>query len=178
MEDPRRAIFEKMSDQTVAHEIIEKLQSSGYSAECPCCAKRIALSQCGLFYLNEFTETARELYEQYWRDLRERRAELRQRRKRIFESSTTQTRATNIGAILERLAPSLGGFQFECSDCRSLFDPIDYIIFEGLCRSGRVSRIVFADIKTGRSRLSFRQREIRGLVQGKRVEFDVYGERQ
>jgi predicted Holliday junction resolvase-like endonuclease len=55
-----------------------------------------------------------------------------------------------------------------------LFDPIDYVIFEGLCQRGIVSRIIFADIKTGSGSLSRRQREIRDLVNSKKVEFDTY----
>ena len=60
-------------------------------------------------------------------------------------------------------------------NCRSLFDPIDYVIFEGLTERGRVSKILFTDVKTGAAKLSEKQKEIRSLVQAKKVEFDVYG---
>jgi len=39
---------------------------------------------------------------------------------------------------------------------------------------GPVSRIIFADIKTGGGSLSRRQREIRDLANSKKVEFDKY----
>jgi predicted Holliday junction resolvase-like endonuclease len=41
-------------------------------------------------------------------------------------------------------------FSFDRNDCRSLFDPIDYIIFEGLSKKNSVSKILFTEIKTGR----------------------------
>jgi predicted Holliday junction resolvase-like endonuclease len=59
-------------------------------------------------------------------------------------------------------------------DCRSLFNPIDYIIFDGLSK-GNVEKIVFSDIKTGEySRLTGSQPQIRQLVQKKKVVWDTY----
>ena len=163
-----------MSDKNLAKQIIGTLEETGFYAECPCCEESVLLRDCDLFYLDDFSERGREIYEQYREELKERGNELRDRRKHISQSSETGARATNIGLILERLAPSLGGFRFECSDCRSLFDPIDYVIFEGLCQRGEVSRVVFADIKTGGASLSSREREIRDLVAHKKVDFDIY----
>lgn len=163
-----------MSEKSLAGEVIRTLETEGFSAECPCCGEPMPLDECGLFHLDDFSDSARALYHQYQEDLLTRRTQLRERRKRISHSSEVQARATNIGAILERLAPSLSTFRFECGDCRSLFDPIDYVIFEGLRRDGKVSRIFFADIKTGGGRLTSRQREIRALVQDKKVDFDIY----
>ena len=91
----------------------------------------------------------------------------------MLSSSKIQARATNIGNMLQHLAPSLSSFRFQCSDCHALFQPIDYVIFEGLCK-GRVSKIIFADIKTGKSRLTHDESEIKGLVGRKKVDFDVY----
>ncbi len=163
-----------MNDARLANEIIRTLEDGGFYAECPCCEESVLLSDCELFYMNDFSERGQEVYEQYKLELQERRSDLRDRRKHISRSSETQAKATNIGFILERLAPSLSTFHYECSDCRSLFDPIDYVIFEGLCQSGKVSRIIFADIKTGNGSLSHRQKDIRNLVNQKKVEFDTY----
>lgn len=66
------------------------------------------------------------------------------------------------------------GFCFEKNDCRSLFDPIDYVIFEGLTKKTSVSKILFVDIKTGKANLTGKQKEIRRLVQDKKVTWDTY----
>ena len=76
--------------------------------------------------------------------------------------------------MLERIAPSLDGFKFEQNDCRSLFDPIDYVIFEGLTKKGKVDKIIIVDIKSGNARLSGKQRKIKELVNDKKVEFKTY----
>lgn len=163
-----------MGDAQLAKKIIHTLEDGGFYAECPCCDETVLLRDCDLFYMDEFSDRGQEVYEQYQAELQERRAQLADRRRHISKSSEVQAKATNIGFILERLAPSLSSFRYECSDCRSLFDPIDYVIFEGLCQKGVVSRIIFADIKTGNGRLSQKQRSIRDLVNSKRVDFDTY----
>lgn len=166
-----------MNAKSTAKQVIDTLESEGFCAECPCCGEPVLLQHCGLFYLDEFTDEARERYEEYLEDLRQNKADYRERKTQILQTSEVQARATNIGFILERLAPTLASFRFDRNDCRSLFDPIDYIIFEGLSERGRISKILFTDVKTGAAKLSTKQKEIRSLVQAKNVEFDVYGER-
>jgi predicted Holliday junction resolvase-like endonuclease len=157
-----------------AREIIRTLQERGFYAECPCCGEAVRLRDCGLFYLNEFTSEAEELYTQTKGGLAERKQQLKNRKEQIPMRSELGAKAVNIGFILERLAPSMSGFRYARNDCRSLFDPIDYVIFEGLSESGVVKNIVFSDIKTGAAILKPHQREIRSLIQSCRVELETY----
>jgi predicted Holliday junction resolvase-like endonuclease len=68
----------------------------------------------------------------------------------------------------------MGTFRFNRNDCRSLFDPIDYLIFEGLSEKETVSRILFMEVKTGGSALKSTQKQIRSLVRSKKVSMSVY----
>ncbi len=166
-----------MNAKSTAKQFIDTLEREGFYAECPCCGEPVLLQHCGLFYLDEFTDEAKARYEEYLEELRQSKADYQERKAQISQTSETQARETNMGFILERLAPALDSFRFERNDCRSLFYPIDYVIFEGLSARGRVSKILFTDVKTGAARLSAKQKEIRSLVQAKKVQFDVYGER-
>ncbi len=133
------------------------------------------LKNAGLFYLDDFSSRAEKLYQQRLDEIEERQGELQDRRKTISQTSEVGAKAVNIGFLLERLAPSMRGFPFSRNDCRSLFEPIDYLIFDGLTRNGSVDKIVFVDIKTGDATLKANQREIRNLVERKRVSWDTYG---
>lgn len=114
------------------------------------------------------------LYQELTSQLKEERKDLRMRRIHLSQRSQTGAQAVNIGFILERICPLLKAFRFDKNDCRSLFDPIDYLIFEGLSDSGKVSRIIFSEIKTGAARLSPKQRQIKNVVENGKVEFDIY----
>jgi len=157
-----------------AREIIRSLEENRFYGECPCCGEPILLRDAGLFYLDDFPPEAEELYKQRLEGLKAQEKEIRERRKEISRESEKKTVAVNIGYILERIAPCMKDFCFEKNDCRSLFDPIDYVIFEGLTRKGAVSKVLFVDIKTGKAPLTGRQREIRDLVEGKKVTWDTY----
>lgn len=157
-----------------AKEIIRTLETGDFYIQCPCCEEPVPLKKAGLFYLDDFTDAGVELFEQHRKDLKEREKELKEERKRIPERSEVGAKAVNVGFILERLAPTMQGFRFDRNDCRSLFDPIDYVIFEGLSTKGKVSRVIFSDIKTGAAKLSKKQKAIRELVEKKSVEWDTY----
>jgi predicted Holliday junction resolvase-like endonuclease len=163
-----------MNLKNQAKELINTLERGGFYAECPCCEEPILLSKAQLFYLDDFTPDALQLYKQQQADLKEREKELRQQRKSISQTSEVGAKAVNVGFILERLAPTMRDFRFDRNDCRSLFDPIDYVIFEGLSHKGSVSKVLFADIKTGGARLKNNQKEIKALIERKKVDWDTY----
>lgn len=158
-----------------AREIIEALEAGDYVAECPWCGAPMRLKDAGLFYLDDFTDDAADLYKQYTSELKERRKDLRERRKKISARSEIAAASINVGKILERICPSLRTFSHDKNDCRALLDPIDYVIFEGLAATGKVSRIIFAEVKSEGIPLFPWQRQIKSLVEEGKVEFDIYG---
>ena len=66
-----------------AREIIRTLEENRFYAECPCCGEPILLRDAGLFYLDDFSPEAEELYKQRLDELKEQDKEIRERRKRI-----------------------------------------------------------------------------------------------
>ena len=163
-----------MNLKNEAKQIINTLDSGKFYVDCPCCGEPILLRNAGLFYLDDFTPEAEELYRKKIDELKEQEKELRERRRNIPLSSEMKSTAVNIGFILERIAPSMKEFTHDRNDCRSLFDPIDYVIFEGLNKRGIVTKILFVDIKTGKAKLTGRQKEISKLVENKKVLWDTY----
>jgi len=157
-----------------AKEIIRTLEQNNFYVECPCCREPVLLKDAGLFYLDDFSPEAEELYQQKLGECKVREKEIREKRKKISKKSEVSTTAINIGFISERIAPLMKDFRFDRNDCRSLFDPIDYIIFEGLSKKNSVSKILFAEIKTGKARLNDHQKEIRNLVERKKVTWEMY----
>jgi predicted Holliday junction resolvase-like endonuclease len=163
-----------MQERAAAKELIQTLEEREFYAECPCCNEPVRLRDCELFYLDDFTSSAKEAYDAMMADIAERTLELKKRRTAISSRSEVGAKAVNLGFIFERLAPAMEQFHFDRSDCRSLFDPIDYVIFEGLSSRGSVSKIIFSDIKTGKARLQSRQQDIKELVKAKKVSMMTY----
>ncbi|MEI7580025.1 MAG: Holliday junction resolvase-like protein [bacterium] len=155
-------------------ELIEFLQQNNFKADCAQCGSAFFIKDAPLFPIDEFTPEAKELFTELKVALKERKAELKQRTLKTKQKVETTTKSVNIGFILERLAPVLESFPFERNDCRSLFDPIDYVIFEGLHNTGKVQKIFFVDIKSGAAKLKKNQKAIKEAIEQKRVDFKLY----
>jgi predicted Holliday junction resolvase-like endonuclease len=157
-----------------AKEIITTLKSGKFHCDCPCgCGKEIKLNDTDLFYLDDFSAKGQEAYQELLSDLKEQRAELRNRENILKTKRQVAAKAVNFGFISERIAPALPQFPFAHKDCRSLFEPIDYVIFEGLNKGDNVTKIIFAEIKTGSARLNGHQKEIKALIEDKKVQFKI-----
>jgi predicted Holliday junction resolvase-like endonuclease len=91
--------------------------------------------------------------------------------KEIRREAIERSRVTTLGKTIERIAPMVSGFGFHPGDVRPLFEPIDYVVFNGLW-SRSVEELVFVEFKTGGSSLSPVQKSIREAVDRKRVRFE------
>ena len=160
--------------KTKQQEIIETLKTGNFYIECSSCQEEVPLKQAALFDNKNFSDEALEVYNEQLEYIRQRKVELKSLKERGNTKSEIGALSTNFGFIMERIAPTLPTFRFKHNDCRSLFDPIDYVIFEGLTQNGTVDKIYFVDIKTGGARLNKRQKEIRNLINDKKVKFKKF----
>ena len=163
-----------MASKNEIKETLDALNNGKFHIECPSCKEEIKLSEAGLFHLDNFTPESQAVYKRMLDEQKVRRANLKERKLNIPIKSEVGAKAINLGFLLERLAPTLDGFTFNKNDCRSMFDPIDYVIFEGLSEKQKVDKIVFVDIKTGGARLSPNQKKIKQVVEDKKVRFQTY----
>lgn len=157
-------------------EFVDKLKSDRrLRAECPHCRRDFPLRGATVFAVEgPLPEEARELVRAIQDDLKRRREELREKRRRAREVPGQARLATEVGQALEALVPRLQD-RLHPRDWRRLGDPIDFVVFEGLSATGRVQGVHFVEVKTGRARLGDTQRMVREAVQGGKVRLEVCG---
>jgi len=95
------------------------------------------------------------------------------RLKEARQDSVEKSRSSLTGQFLEKLAPHFRDFPFDPTEVRFIGTPIDYLVFQGLS-SGTVERIVFLEVKSGKSSLTSDQRRVRDAVEAKKVDWHVY----
>src|SRR5580692_303702 len=140
----------------------ELLEQRRIYVRCPTCEGEFPLAEAQPFdATRKLPSQALEVLAQKAEDLVARRAELRAKKLKAPQRSQTAARSVNIGKVVEKLAPSLPGFPVSYRDCRSLFDPIDYIAFSGLALHGVVDALYFVEVKSGAARLTAAQRRIK-----------------
>jgi predicted Holliday junction resolvase-like endonuclease len=155
-------------------DLINFLQQNGFKANCPTCGEGIKLKDASLFSVDNFNAQAKQLLNEKKEELKIQREAISKKKSSTQQRVETTTNSVNMGFILERLAPVLEHFPFDKNDCRSLFDPIDYVIFEGLQKTGKVQKIFFVDIKSGKAKLKTNQKAIKQMIEQKKVEFKNY----
>lgn len=108
-------------------------------------------------------EAATEAYRKYAEALVQAGAEFKKKEKVLRADAIERSQAVVKGKVAEQLVPFTEAFMYNPRDARFLGAPVDFIVFEGMTE-GSVDRIVFIEIKTGRSGLSKRERQIRETI--------------
>lgn len=161
-------------------QIIKELKATQkLRAECPSCGEEFTVSRAVIFdALGDIPDEAQaiiaskyeDLQEQA-RDLKDRETELRERKHSATTAAEQKALEVSLGLVIEKIVTGWNAFPHEPYDCRSLFEPIDYLAFDGMTRAGKVRSIAFIDVKTGDGRLNKHQRMIRDAVQDGRVDY-------
>lgn len=160
--------------------LLEELRrQKGLIATCSHCDSDFPLSQANLFdATRRLPPHALAYLEERQAELVDQKAELSRRRAAAKTRPAVAARASGIGKVVEKIALSLPGFPHGGPECRALFEPIDYVVFKGLANSGRVSSVIFADVKSGNARLSRGERSIRDLVTSGQVRLLIADHRR
>jgi len=143
-------------------------------AECPNCSETFKLCDSGLFYGDDFTPDALEFVKAQQTVIKESKDELKRMKEMATKGAAKKSTEVNFGKVLEKVAPALDGFPFARTDCRPIFEPIDYLVFNGWSNKGKVEELCFVDIKTGNAKLNNHQKQVKAAVEKGDVELQLY----
>ena len=155
------------------NETLDYLKENNFWLKCPCCRDFFRVDVANLFTVDDMSPQIQAFLRGVANRKKSALATMKLKRKKLGETSITRARGINIGFIFERLIVTLDTFKYHPNDCRALFDPIDFVIFDGL-REGNIRRIIFTDVKTGASQLTKKQKKIKALIEDKKVEWLTY----
>ena len=94
--------------------------------------------------------------------------------KREREDAVRRSRAVLGGLVGEQIAPFLPDFPCNTGDARIIGKPVDFIAFPGCTEGKTVKDVLLIEVKSGESRLSEREREIKAAVKAGRVHYVEY----
>ena len=168
----------------MARKIIQQLVSiPGLKIECPECNEEFPIKRAKLFSMYDtYPPAVQKIIRDRLESANELRGELKERKKQLTENKKKKpekiaiaAQASNFGQISEQILPAFLTFPYKQTECRILFKPIDYIVFTGLSGKARVEAIKFVDVKTGDGRLTKGQRQIRDRVIEGKIKHKVIG---
>lgn len=85
-----------------------------------------------------------------------------------------KSRAVIGGQVSEQIAPFLPDFPCNPGDVRFVGKPVDFVGFPGAADGEPINEILIIEVKSGKSQLSKREREIKDAVESGRVRYVVY----
>lgn len=85
----------------------------------------------------------------------------------IRKDAIEQSKNVIRGQINEELAPLFPDFPYSLKDCKFFGQPIDYVVIGD-------DEIIFAEVKTNKSRESKKQKRIKELINQGKVRFEVW----
>lgn len=95
-------------------------------------------------------------------------------RHQLRSDAIQRSRAVIGGQVVEQVAPFLPNFPCNPADARFVGKPVDFVAFSGLSEKDKVDEVLFIEVKTGRSELNAREKEIRRAVKEGRVRYVEY----
>jgi len=85
-----------------------------------------------------------------------------------------RSRAVLGGQMVEQIAPFLPNFPCNAADIRFIGKPVDFLAFPGMAEGKSIEEVLLIEIKTGKSQLSGREKEIKSLVERGKVRYVEY----
>ena len=85
-----------------------------------------------------------------------------------------RSRAVLGGQMAEQIAPFLPNFPCNAADIRFIGKPVDFLAFPGMTEGKSIEEVLLIEIKTGKSQLSGREKEIKSLVERGKVRYVEY----
>lgn len=97
--------------------------------------------------------------------------EFKDSEKQIRERALSGSRRSLVGKFIERFVPFLSSFNYSPADSHFLGQPIDYIVFDGL-KDDDVKKVVFVEVKSGKSSLTKREKSLKKAIESKEVYWE------
>lgn len=95
-------------------------------------------------------------------------------KKKLRKDAVKRSKAVISGQVTEQIAPFLPNFPANPSDARFIGKPVDFIVFSGLSENEKIDEILFVEVKTGKSLLSEREKEVKKAIEKGKVRYVEY----
>lgn len=141
---------------------------------CQTCGSSAPLVEWDLFHNDDYPENALPKIQELNKNVENAKQSFQDLVAKSTKFATKKSLEVNIGKVVEKVLPALPTFPYQPCDCRTLFDPIDYLVFDGLTKKNKVTQIHFVEVKTGSARLNEHQKQVKSVVERKRLEFKLY----
>jgi len=92
---------------------------------------------------------------------------------KLRKEAVEKSRAILTGKFSEQISPYFPNFPYEASESRFIGSPVDFIVFKGM-NEKEIKEIIFVEVKTGKSKLSKQEKNLKEAIINKKVKWFEY----
>lgn len=140
---------------------------------CPLCGEIFRLSEIKISYKRKFPIDWYDKLLAEGEKLDEREMKLEETLRIIREKATERARRVLLPKLLRKVDPLFTSLGYFPQDAKAIFDPIDFVVFDGMNRDENVRRIVFMDHQTENRDQRIIQKSIEKTIEKERYEWET-----
>lgn len=140
---------------------------------CPLCGEIFRLSDIKISYRRKFLMDWHDQLGAKEEKISDKEAKLVETLRVIREKATEHARRVLLPKLLRRVDPLFTSLGYFPQDAKAIFDPIDFVIFDGMNRDENVRRIVFMDHETENRDQRIIQKSIEKTIEKERYEWET-----
>jgi len=106
-------------------------------------------------------------------EVRKKERDLEERINEERVDAINRSRSVLMGKLFETVRPFLPEFDHHPGDLRSIWNPVDFVSFNGLAVNRVVESITFIEVKSGKSTLSGVEKSIQKVVESGKISFET-----
>ena len=111
---------------------------------CPHCADLFRLVDIHVSYTSKYVPDWLDKINKKHEELEEKMSDLKDRERELKDKAIEKVKSKELPKRLKKIVPSLVDSGFNPQDVKTLFHPVDFVVFDGMSE-GEVKRIVFLD---------------------------------
>jgi predicted Holliday junction resolvase-like endonuclease len=138
---------------------------------CPYCQTLFRLSDIRISYRRKFAEDWFDKLQSEEEKIEEEQMRLQETLQEIRRRTVERSRKAHLPKMLMQADPVFTPLGYYPQDVKAIFDPLDFVIFDGMNLRGNIKRIVFVDEQTTNSKIRRVQSSIETAIRKDRYEF-------
>jgi predicted Holliday junction resolvase-like endonuclease len=138
---------------------------------CPHCQTLFRLSDIKVSYQRRFSEDWFDKLQSQQEKVEEEQMKLQETLQEIRRRTVERSRKVHLPRMLRQADPVFTPLGYYPQDVKAIFDPLDFVIFDGMNLHENVKRIVFVDEQTTNSEIRRVQSSIETAIRKDKYEF-------
>jgi predicted Holliday junction resolvase-like endonuclease len=140
---------------------------------CPLCGELFRLSEIKISYGRKSPVDWYDKLMAEEEKIHEKEDRLEEKLAEIREKATEHARRVLLPKLLRKVDPLFTSLGYFPQDAKAIFDPIDFVVFDGMNRDGNVRRVVFMDHETGNKGQRTIQKSVKRAIDKERYEWET-----